>query len=326
MNDLISIIVPIYKVENYLDSCLKSIQNQSYSKFEVLLINDGSPDNSEIICLDYVNKDSRFKYFYKENGGVSSARNLGLDKAVGKFIVFIDSDDRVEENYLQDFVEHYTDDKTLIIQDLTKEINGTVKVNRLGFLEDRKYNFIKDFELIILNSHILEGFVYNKFFVNSILQQNNIRFNTVITHKEDEIFCLVYYKYISDIQVLTSANYHYINRDNSLTSSHPIFKSEFEYLSNYVELWFLLGKEINKCIFRNYLSEQLTIHLKYLLYALIYNSKMSEKERIINLKKIKDKFAPYFKLIKKTTVQKIDFTLLKMSCFEMLDKFIFLRK
>ncbi|MGV0923060.1 glycosyltransferase family 2 protein [Empedobacter tilapiae] len=326
MNDLISIIIPIYKVDNYLDSCLKSVQNQSYKNFEVLLINDGSPDNSEIICLDYVNKDKRFTYYYKENGGVSSARNLGLDNAKGEFVVFIDSDDSVEENYLKDFVEHYVDDKILIIQDLTKEINGTVKVNRLGFLENKKYNFIEDFKLIILNSHILEGFVYNKFFINSILQRNNIRFNKVITHKEDEIFCLGYYKYISDIQILTSSNYHYINRDNSITSSHPMFNSEFEYLSNYVELWFLLGKEINESVFRNYLSEQMTIHLKYLLYVTIYNSKINQKERIINLKKIKDKFVPYFKLIKKTTVQKIDFILLEMSCFKMLDKFILVRK
>lgn len=326
MNDLISIIIPIYKVEDYLDECLNSVSNQVFTCFEVLLVNDGSPDNSETICLEYVNKDSRFKYFYQENGGVSSARNLGLINAKGKYVVFIDSDDTIGENYLKDFVDHYTDDKTLIIQDLTKEINGVVKKNRLGFLEEKKYNLIKDFKLIISNIHILEGFPVNKFFINSILQQNNIRFNTLITHKEDEIFCLEYYKYISEIQILTSANYHYINRENSVTSSHPTFKSEYEYLSNYIQLLSILGSNIEETIFINYLSNQMTIRLKYLLYTTMYNSKMSRKERIINLKKVKDKFEQYFILLEKTTVQKIDFTLLKMSFFEVLDKFILMRK
>ena len=83
MNELISIIVPIYNVENYLRQCLDSIQNQTYQNFECLLINDGSPDNSADICREYLEKDSRFKYFEKENGGVSSARNLGIECSGG---------------------------------------------------------------------------------------------------------------------------------------------------------------------------------------------------------------------------------------------------
>ena len=98
---LISIIVPIYNVENYLRQCLDSIMNQTYQKFECLLINDGSSDNSAEICREYVSKDSRFKYFEKENGGVSSARNLGIECSRGAYITFIDSDDWVESDYLE---------------------------------------------------------------------------------------------------------------------------------------------------------------------------------------------------------------------------------
>ena len=82
-NDLISIIVPIYNIENYLRYCLDSIVSQTYQNFECLLINDGSPDNSADICREYVGKDARFKYFEKENGGASSARNLGTDCSGG---------------------------------------------------------------------------------------------------------------------------------------------------------------------------------------------------------------------------------------------------
>ena len=98
---LISIIVPIYNVENYLRQCLDSILSQSYQNFECLLVNDGSPDNSADICREYVEKDYRFRYFEKENGGLSSARNLGIKYSKGKYITFIDSDDWVESDYLE---------------------------------------------------------------------------------------------------------------------------------------------------------------------------------------------------------------------------------
>ena len=98
--DLISIIVPIYNVENYLRQCLDSIQNQTYQNFECLLINDGSPDNSAGICREYVAKDSRFKYFEKENGGLSSARNFGIERSGGAYIIFVDSDDWLENDAL----------------------------------------------------------------------------------------------------------------------------------------------------------------------------------------------------------------------------------
>ena len=105
VQDLISIVVPIYNVENYLRMCLDSIQNQTYKNFECLLINDGSPDNSAEICREYVAKDSRFRYFEKENGGLSSARNYGIERAEGAFITFVDSDDWLEANALEIFSE-----------------------------------------------------------------------------------------------------------------------------------------------------------------------------------------------------------------------------
>ena len=100
-NELVSIVVPIYNVENYLRQCLDSIMGQTYQNFECLLINDGSPDHSADICREYVSKDSRFKYFEKKNGGVSSARNLGIEHSKGDYITFIDADDWVDSDYLE---------------------------------------------------------------------------------------------------------------------------------------------------------------------------------------------------------------------------------
>lgn len=101
MNDLISIVVPIYNVSKYLIECLDSLKSQSYSNIEVLLINDGSTDNSEQLCLDYLKFDNRFKYYFKENGGLSDARNYGIVRASGQYIMFIDSDDIVHRSYVE---------------------------------------------------------------------------------------------------------------------------------------------------------------------------------------------------------------------------------
>ena len=105
VGELVSIIVPVYNVENYLRMCLDSIEHQTYSNIEVLLINDGSLDSSGEICQEYVARDSRFYYFEKGNGGLSDARNYGIDRSKGKFLTFIDSDDWVEPTYVEDMYQ-----------------------------------------------------------------------------------------------------------------------------------------------------------------------------------------------------------------------------
>lgn len=100
----LSIIIPIYNSSNYLEQCLQSIQNQSYKNYEVILVNDGSTDDSETICLNFCKNNNQFKYFKKNNGGSSSARNFGLKKVTGDFICFIDSDDYIEINSFETIV------------------------------------------------------------------------------------------------------------------------------------------------------------------------------------------------------------------------------
>ena len=98
MDKLISIIVPVYNVEKYLEECIDSILNQTYKNLEIILVDDGSTDNSGIICEDYAKIDSRIKVIHKKNGGLSDARNVGIDKALGEFIIFVDSDDYIDRS------------------------------------------------------------------------------------------------------------------------------------------------------------------------------------------------------------------------------------
>lgn len=101
MNEKITVIVPVYNVEHYLDKCLDSLINQTYKNLEIIVINDGSTDNSGIICQEYAQKDNRIIYIEKENGGQSEARNMGLDRMTGTYVTFVDSDDWVEPNYVE---------------------------------------------------------------------------------------------------------------------------------------------------------------------------------------------------------------------------------
>lgn len=131
-NELISIVVPIYNVENYLRMCLDSIQNQTYQNFECLLINDGSPDHSSKICEEFVEKDSRFKYFEKANGGLSSARNLGIECSGGggAYITFVDSDD---------WLEHDALDR---LYGALKKENADISIGRYNSYDETRYVYM----------------------------------------------------------------------------------------------------------------------------------------------------------------------------------------
>ena len=113
MESLISIIVPCYNQAQYLDECLDSVLTQTYENWECIIVNDGSPDNTEEIALKWVTRDSRFIYIKKENGGLSSARNFGITKAIGEFILPLDADDRISNDYLHLGVNEFEKNETL---------------------------------------------------------------------------------------------------------------------------------------------------------------------------------------------------------------------
>ena len=121
----ISVIVPVYKAEAYLDRCIESILAQTYTDFELILVNDGSPDNCGAICDEYAEKDPRVRVIHKENGGVSTARNAGLAAATGEFIAFVDPDDWVEV----DMYEKMYNIRNIITLDNKKEFEDEMKTN-----------------------------------------------------------------------------------------------------------------------------------------------------------------------------------------------------
>ncbi len=289
MNDLISIIVPIYKVEAYLLACLESIQKQTYTHFEVLLINDGSPDNSESICLDFSQKDPRFKYFYKENGGVSIARNLGLEHATGKWIVFVDSDDTVEENYLRDFINNSVDDSVLVLQDFRK-IDDTKITRKVQQYKSESILLPSELNKFISNYKFTQGYLWNKLFNHSIIKTNNLTFDKELNLCEDEIFYLSYIKFIHKIIVIEADNYNYINRESSLTSKVPQFEAQIIYLKYFDRFLDLLKININIEKYTTYKRRKDLFNFYYLLFTVVLKGNYTFKEKKNYLKKIQRKY------------------------------------
>ena len=212
MNPEISIIVPVYNVEKYLSACVDSILEQTFSNFELILIDDGAKDNSGKICDDYERKDKRIKVIHKENAGVSEARNAGLEIATGEYIAFIDSDDCVDADYLEYalsetkkrnvdmfisgiVMEYFTAEKEAIQYTITQPQQLTVK----GLFEKLQLDYP---QICICGP-------WCKLYRNSIVQQNQIRFDKNLSNGEDTCFNLDYFKKIKTVFFSDQIFYHY---------------------------------------------------------------------------------------------------------------------
>lgn len=214
----VSIIVPVYNAQNYLHKCIDSLLNQSYDDFEIILVNDGSKDNSKDICDEYASKDNRIRVIHKENGGVSSARNRGLDEATGKYIMFCDSDDYVKEDFCAPMValaENDTD--CLVLAGITKlrDDNSTKDELCKEYQEGTEATLThQEFcnlyvKLNISSPFLLMHMPYNKLFVRDIIEQYKIRFDTNIHYNEDFIFNLEYLDKVSTVKIHNKSIYNY---------------------------------------------------------------------------------------------------------------------
>ena len=208
----ISIIVPVYKAEKTIDKCIQSICDQTLVNWELILVDDGSPDSSGKICDKYAKKDSRIRCIHKQNGGVSSARNLGLDIAEGEFITFVDSDDYIGSTYLQDFVDNKNYD--LILTGLTRYSDE--KEQKLFGKEEVCYSdtiqFIKDWKETFDKTRLTIGglnLVAAKAIRGSIIKNNNIRFNQEMILGEDTCMFFDCLRYSQNVKIIRGNNYYY---------------------------------------------------------------------------------------------------------------------
>lgn len=210
LNPLISIIVPVYKVEKYLRRCIDSILTQTFRDFELILVDDGSLDGCPGICDEYAEKDSRIVVIHKENGGVSSARNKGLDVARGKYIMFCDSDDYVAENWCATaYAAICQYPNSLVVHNAWQESPQGENQRYIDQYElnEPEIGIISYYECFRKN---LSGAVWNKIFVSDIIKSNGLRFEASRSLGEDVIFHTEYLKAVSSVVYVRKPLYHYI--------------------------------------------------------------------------------------------------------------------
>ena len=234
---LISVIIPVYNAEKYLEQCLNSIKNQTYKNFEVIIVNDGSQDNTDSICKKFAQSDSRFRYFSKENGGVSSARNFGLDNANGHYITFIDGDDWVEHNHLEILIKSITENNSDIAICSYKEFDNNIDTyytivytkqekNLLNFEKMNRDDFLIIFPKL-MSINVCFNNAVAKLFRKELV--NNLRFDTSIKYGEDLDFYFSLYLNVESISYVDELTYVYRIHGDSTTSNFNQEHAEQEF-------------------------------------------------------------------------------------------------
>lgn len=207
----ISIIIPVYNTEKYLHRCIDSIIAQTFTDFELLLIDDGSRDSSSKICDEYVRKDSRIRVFHKKNGGVSSARNLGILKSLGEYLTFVDSDDYVSVDYLQYLLPQNGEDLVIDSSD-----------SRSPSLKDEFYNDVEAIKIALSGWQIL--WAVGKVFKKDIIFKHHLLVDECLSQGEDTLYNLNYLRYVSSLRTSSSKGYYYtMDVEGSLSKISPKF-------------------------------------------------------------------------------------------------------
>lgn len=247
MNYKVSVIIPCYNLEKYINECVLSICNQSYKNLEIIVINDGSTDGSWTKIEKLEKLDKRVRGINQVNGGVSKARNTGIMEATGDMLMFVDGDDTIDSTYIGDMICAMDDKTDLVVAGITfKHRDHDIVINGDVFSCNAN-TFFRDFYLTTIVKRTIFGPV-NKLFRRKIIVDHNIKFLENIAIREDGLFVLEFLKHIQYISGISGAGYNYIQHDigNSLVGKYH--NNELEINAHfYKELLSLTSNSINKC-------------------------------------------------------------------------------
>lgn len=270
-NPLVSIIVPIYKVEPYLRRCLDSIVNQTYTNLEIILVDDGSPDGCSQICDEYAARDKRIVVIHKENGGLSDARNVGTLKSKGKYIYYLDSDDTIEASCIAsmlEFVKKYPEAEIVIGEMQTIPPSSMYENKRCKSIDylsnnlDIRKSFFRITDRLPVNA-------CNKLIKKDFITKNNLSFQKGLLH-EDELWMFYVAQIATKMAFIHMPTYNRYINPNSITTSTPLEKRTLA--------WKVILTEIFKNIAGPSPKEQLLYALNQLRYY--YNPKIDKYEKI----------------------------------------------
>lgn len=329
MKPLVSIIIPIYNVEKYIDDCLKSVVNQTFRNIEIILVNDGTKDNSMQIVKRYAESDGRIKVINKINGGLSSARNAGLDIAKGDYIVFVDSDDFIENNMIEEMYNTaYNNNSDIIMCGYNRVNTDFVYKVKPPIDCNIKYNKVDIYNIITNSQNYITWFVWRNMYKSDLLNNNKIRFNESVKIGEDSCFNLEAFLSSNSIMCIDKELYNYRNNPNSLTQK--------KYQTNLEEILIIQYNEkikiykthnMNKNAFVN-LDLSFITHSLNSIISNIYNgtsnNKLKELKKIRNIDIVKTSLnnITLSEIIKSKNAKgiKLRTILIKYKLFILLDK------
>lgn len=252
---MISVIVPVYNAEKYLRDCLASIQKQSYSEYEVICVNDGSHDNSEMICRSFVDIDNRFSLVNQDNKGVSAARNTGLSLAKGDYICFIDADDIIDSEFLAKLFDLSKDGAFSLC-------SYTRNIDKLGLKETKLIDYSKDnFVSSVINETIEHPNLWLMLFNNDIIKKQNLQFYEGCIRNEDYEFYLRYLMFVDRIKVSNYKGYYY--RTNVESAMHVTTMKSLNSLD--------ASKRIGALLYENNYTNDVNIDLYPSIQSLLYH-------------------------------------------------------
>ena len=223
MEPLVSIIVPVYNAQDFLERCIKSVLVQEYTNYELILVDDGSVDHSGAICDRFASQDGRIKVLHKENTGVSDSRNQALDQAKGEYIQFLDSDDWLTQDAVRQFVRSAESTQSdMVIGDFYRVVGDTI--SHKGDIEKEELLTREEFAGYMMENpaDFYYGVLWNKLYRREIIEKHQIRMDANISWCEDFIFNLEYLRHCCSIYVLRAPVYYYIKTKGSLVNSQSI--------------------------------------------------------------------------------------------------------
>ena len=314
-NELISIVVPVYKVEKYLEKCVKSILKQTYTNLEIILVDDGSPDKCGQLCDELAKTDNRIKVFHKANGGLSDARNYGVERANGEYIGFVDSDDYIHENMYEELYKAIKKSGTFIAEcGVTRVYKNILRPHYEGedyFLVLDREGYLKEY----LENKRLYGSAWCKLIHKDLAKK--IKFPTGKIY-EDAFYTLELLKNVDKYTLISGNYYYYYIRENSITT-RPFSSKDMDYIE--------IMNQIEDYTLSNFptFKEQLLVRLSF-AYISIFNQLLevddykTKKEYKILKDKLKDN---YFKvLVNKKVPKNLKVAILLLSINERLYKFV----
>lgn len=302
----VSVIIPVYNVEKYISRCLESLANQTLKDIEIIIVNDGSTDNSRSIIEKYLKKHSlRIKYFEKQNGGLSSARNYGLKYATGEYIAFLDSDDYVEKDMYEDMYKiAKKDDADMVECDFLWEWENTelqwekykdkkcmneIKKNKIEYKKvkkDTRRNY-KNKRQMMKKPRVV---AWNKLIKKKIIEKANIRFPEGLIYEDLDFFYKII-PYINKISYVNKYFVHYIQRENSISNSQSEKTADiFKIIDNIYKFY------IEKGIYQEYKQE-----LSYMRKRILFGSSL---KRILKIQDKQLRSKLFWKTIKERAKRK----------------------